>query len=1426
MGQKQIKNTLEKGLVTDFSKNNVPPNQYIRGVNVTLSKDGQYTAMTNLRGNEGLANIFVSSLAGAFDEYQVLGLFYIDWFNKTDGENRPCLTAFIARPSTQTYNVYVYDLVDNQIDTVLTVPFPTEAFEQNKSIDPVIFGENGKNILYFTDGYNKPKRLVCEYPGGISDIQSTLLKRGASTPIVATPVPTGGSLVCGAYQFAYRLINKDNKKYTNFSLLTNPIKIFQEPNDVDEQLAVGDIGNTTSSKINLGMTIPSAALAEYDYVQIAVLENVDSLNYPPLSARLLEPVLATQIFTYSYSSNTGGILIDAGEITTDKAAIESWKTMTIKDNVMIAGNIKYKDLSYNNGEPTIGAGSDFIIRTDFGVTDPEDTRLLYSQQHEASNYVGHFRDEVYRYYVTYYDDEGNYSRPKPLPMNLMSTNYATSGTDLKFPPRSDPDYSLLDSSGNIQSIGLSIVGLDNHPTWAAGFAILRAKRKKDIMFQSPLVPSILVQPAAALDTYPTAPQEPGEITTLDQSTNQPPVNQSGTYVPKNFFHVVNRSIVKVNPSATLDTFGQVKYESSGDTSFGSGAITDSSFTAYAGGSLASISSISSDFRALGFEPGMQVQLTGYANSENNVNAIIKSINVAGDAMTVSTLDGGFTFITEASPASIIILHWVDTNAELTGSYHVHSVYGPEYMYKDINGQPFVDYNVSSNDKLETVDVAFLRTIFTKYDGDLASGYLYGDRIDTTVSGSFFAVAPGDYYYQDGVTYAAPSVDNNNAKISSFDIVPNETEKTVLSTSVGTMQASDYGDYIGLDADGLSEGYTPDNVRCGVIVTREPKQDVASLCFSGTTGYRTATTITSQATHFSGINPDYSQVNSNYLFGNYSPSGSEAVGAVEIVNVRRGLSDDRYGDAEAEYDLVFTGASYEFSVSERNTLQSTLNPSIPKTIEVWGGDCYIGLATVKIGNSIYSVVNSTRTDNTGSENQATIEAKWQTSFRTTQGANTFEIRRPIPLKGAHQSISVFLETEINLDALPRLTYSETTAIDGVRIPRPSIKNPGAVRLVQDYSYFPAYSAENINKAFVPFKAFEDNLTDFRSRLLYSDTKIYQSSIEGFDSFKAGNVYDMDESFGPITKLERAANDIFALQESGIAYVPVNANLIETDDVSQLQVRDNEFIGNIKYVNTFNGCRDIRTVSRTPSGFIFYDSSNKALLNVMSREGVSELNELGVLNLFNNELPDEDLDDRNIFSNYDVNEKKYLLTWTDPSQKISKTFVYNGRLGLWEGNEDYETNGRLLGSTYGDKNIYHIGIDYGSTQKSMGLYQNDKGVMNTFFNQKVTPSVTIMINPEPDYTKVYDNLRIYSNGPLETANMLVERLDDSERQRAFGMNLDIEPREEYYRLKVLRDEVGRRLRGPKAELTLEWDKFRDEEISLFSVTTKYRPSSRIA
>ena len=92
------------------------------------------------------------------------------------------------------------------------------------------------------------------------------------------------------------------------------------------------------------------------------------------------------------------------------------------------------------------------------------------------------------------------------------------------------------------------MGINNHPTWAKGFVILRAPRKKKVLFQTPLIPSILIQPARAKGDYPD--QRKNEDSNFLDVLNVAAANPKGSYVPKNYFHSLPKSLV--NQSRLID----------------------------------------------------------------------------------------------------------------------------------------------------------------------------------------------------------------------------------------------------------------------------------------------------------------------------------------------------------------------------------------------------------------------------------------------------------------------------------------------------------------------------------------------------------------------------------------------------------------------------------------------------------------------------------------------------------------------------------------------------------------------------------------------------------------------------------------------------------------------------------------------------------
>src|SRR5690606_31493745 len=211
--------------------------------------------------------------------------------------------------------------------------------------------------------------------------------------------------------------------------------------------------------------------------------------------------IAGTSLTYDYKSNSQIGSIPLEDITVDLAQIERVKTLAVKDNRLIAGNVHYTELEMDNGAPAITSGS--------VITQASTSVDSFSDDEFASKYKGHWRGEVYRYAAVYRDKYGNASAPQVLDLSGVTDNQITAGlTDLKFPDRTDGDYTLFNSSGQIQSLGLRLTGLTNHPSWARSVEIVRVDRKgrfKNILFQTPIIPMTKVYGTGALHTYPTQP---------------------------------------------------------------------------------------------------------------------------------------------------------------------------------------------------------------------------------------------------------------------------------------------------------------------------------------------------------------------------------------------------------------------------------------------------------------------------------------------------------------------------------------------------------------------------------------------------------------------------------------------------------------------------------------------------------------------------------------------------------------------------------------------------------------------------------------------------------------------------------------------------------------------------------------------------------
>jgi hypothetical protein len=543
---KLTRNQFVQGRNTDTDPSKLEPSQYVEGFNFEMVGDGKYFAPQNLLGTTKVRDILVNPTVeelGTFQNKYLIG-----------GQLYNCLTIFTVTPSNK-FNIWCYNTESTILYALYEESVDANYLTPDRIISAENYPENGVDFLYFTDFLRELRFIKCEIPSTYSpnfltSYDISLLRKGANGTIVLDDVDSGGNLLTGSYQFSYRMADPINKRFTKWSSLTNPIHVYKGSRTsaliLGEPVYAG-IGLMSDSKITLNITPSKAETDNFDYLQLAVIENVSTT---PTTASLLEiqPIPGTTL-TFEYLSNTKIGTIPVEDITVDLAQIETVKSLKVKENRLFGANVKYTDLELDNGTPIITSGS--IINK---VSSTVAKSSLYYSDTDSSKFKGYWRDEVYRFGAVFSDANGN-TRMSPLDLSNITDNRITAGlTDMKFPDRSfSSAYTIWDSSSRMKALGLSLIGITNIPSWAVSLEIVRVERKgnlKNILFQTPIIPMMSVDGTGAVSDYPTVYYNGINDNTV---TDAQPMTSGTVWVPKNLFIPELRNIKRRGSSSGSST---------------------------------------------------------------------------------------------------------------------------------------------------------------------------------------------------------------------------------------------------------------------------------------------------------------------------------------------------------------------------------------------------------------------------------------------------------------------------------------------------------------------------------------------------------------------------------------------------------------------------------------------------------------------------------------------------------------------------------------------------------------------------------------------------------------------------------------------------------------------------------------------------------
>lgn len=1287
MSNKLTLNTFSRGRNSDVDQALIQPDQYLSAKNVELTADGSFFSLKNIKGTTQTSSLLS-------DDNDILAVKESNYI--IDGVSYPCITVFAASLADG-FRIIVYNTANTNTYVLFTEPVGSDYFTDDRNVDVVNYPENGLDVLYFTDNYHEPRFLRCEInsytPNFLNAFQISLGRKGSTGRVVFNSISaTGGSLLTGTYQFAYRMVNPTSKKFTKWSSLTNPVHVYDKSNG--NEVVNAGIGLLSTRKINLTVDPSELELANFEYYQLAVVENIGPGL--PTTADLLDVKPVSGGLTYEYKSNASTGTIDLQDITVDLAQIRTINTLNVKQNRLFGGNIRYEMMPFDGvGTPRINSAIYNIL--DLGSPD------AYSADATSSQYVGYFRDEVYRFGVVYTDENGNKSNVYPLSIgSLLSGNPISAGVpDVKFPARSASiNYTLQTGSGNIRALGLTLQGLQGHPTWAASVEVVRLPRKKRILFQTPVIPMSQIFGTGSLQQYPSKYGSWSGSSTFPQvdDPNAQPMTAGSTFVPKNMFWPDFRTTEKVTTPTGSGISGVIKGE-------------------------------------------------------------VRMIRGGGNGGTPYAM-----------------------------------IFPQANMYGAI--EPFV---YTGNEKIDGVDYALLKCDFRQYSTapnvPSVGAAPVGDYLDQSAIGVFHAIGDAQYFYNSTQGGKSIHSSHRNIEITDYEYFDNgDAAKSVGGNFVY--------DYEALQTKNTSWGYEPTSQRSAVIKVqantfRDPTA-VGGLTFKE----GNLNNANGGAYVFGSAGMQYPANVRNDWFPSYAgfSNSNSNVGAVLIANMVNNMGDDRYGDLFSQGEYISTGSKYTFSDSERATLKAGGNIMI--NLNVWGGDCYINYHTFKVEDSAYLIVNQNKYSGQNlNRGQNTIKYNRAYTWGSTGTGEDHTLSMPVAYKNAAQFVQVLMESEFNGGVRDIQSFPYTTAFPVPRVWGNSVDEP-SLRTPLSYQFNNNLTQQNSQKIYFPKLQYSFEQDVFKARVVYTDQKIYNSDQAGFDVFRALSFYDLQESLGGITKLALSQDELYAIQESGVCYLPIDANQLEQTTGEMLQVRSGDVIGRPIIIDTKRGGQHLRGILETGALVFIPDNNSRSIYALNGRELliITQDNESIFRSLFEDKIAGKD-----IVSIYDPIRRQIWLTIERENPQI-----YNVATGGWIGFHEFEG---LQAGVFTNSNLFLFNNSVHT------MYTNP---LTSLFGIEREPEVTFVINPDEPMSKTFDNFALSASQRVDEINVVVEREDVLGNQTIPPIPMDNLSIEGTWRVATPRDGVGARLRGLRAITSIKW--FSNIQSTVRALYTKYRLSPR--
>lgn len=1389
-------NKFHKGLNSDTSLNEVSNSSLRDGLNISLTEPGKVGDLVNAKGTEMCAQFF----DGVGTDFRVLG--QVSTRGNLDKNCVGTYTAYegvvyFTYDSINKSNIFFFCISDKTLYLLapnLVIQQQNDLnFDAKLTIDAISYEDRGCYYVRWVDNKNIVRKIEVKQ-GGTGCLTYPNIDDLSVRPLAPLACPefkevlNNGALTAGSYQFSFRYYSKETCNESGWSTWTNAIPIIPDDNACNNPDAWGgQVGQPTNKQIVL--TIPISSLGQnYDSIQLLVARRIDGVTTAPTSGFLLNPNEdAYAAGEVSYTGLENGVTVTLSDYVVDDLPVVAAKTITNKDERDFLGNVKIRSFELDNGDPSVVTKVQTIQR----AVGNANNESAYKCEEDNVRYKSYMRDEVYDFGVFIYDEFrngivcpidmtpfqsgqveitsngfisatsiGSYTFRVDDPTLFQvgdSVSYngvvgvvievtsnalviqgtipggATSGTisllygqsgnqgtsrSWKFPHRCQNQYSLFDENNNIMALGIRIEGLNNFPSWAKGFEIVRRKRIKDIVYQVPHIPTIGVMGGYLATGWGNT-----EIIDFDYD------GELNYFTTKLFRLGAARNLYTLLPQELappdVGPLGYPQWQTQ-DSDSGEGEVSSLIF------------GVPPEYM---YGPGDASFLTEAMDggTVEVVDAIAYQVDlkiIQADKVTNPSEEVTDTFVATYGACSRENYFYNREGCIQEGGQDV-------FMKKIQDTTGFQNLIGQAETKID-------------YQLDLALG---NNKITLP------RAAMDSEYYGNIQFY-------NNL----LELALQQREHPAIKPKVDTLFST-----------------TAKNQKGVLWQLNEKLEDFSRTMVQRRIEHNdnyfklldwTANPRVYEDDHLleNFDLPTTTPQNRDFPSRNYfavADQGAVAGGAY-ILNVKKGLGDDRYGGKNEASEWISTGVCQILSESDLASNRSF-------NVDVFGGDVFITKHSIKVNETSPRIVI---TDPTDSELQGGL------AINSIPRVGVFE--RNIEI------IDVYLESEIN--SAYQKVIGQYPAEDGDKLTYYDNN--------WNYEYHPGYSVENDVKIYIGKQEFCKPVEQFKTGVVWSDRHVRGaesnalSNVEGFNRYRANNVWILDGKYGEVVKVDTLDDKaLHVFQEDKIAFQPIGVDELRTLNGALVATGTSTVLGSGDfYLQRDVGTQHLPTIQKRDGLFYGVDASRQVVYAFGSRG--REFRMIGWDKM--------DRDIRAFLANpiqlkghIDPVRERYILT------TLNGSFAYNMKYRFWE-------------TRFGGINSAIGAFDTLLWESGGSIYRMHTGERHSFFGQNVDSEFEIVINDQADMTKVFQVIQVNANNRLKELQASIHDTDvevDNPIQITPWMNLSKNPRNQNeYFVNVLRtilsNGVSKKLRGRVMKVRFRINN--TNEVQVASVITKMRRS----